>query len=131
MAYKSPEKRKTYQIKYRLTSAGKEARKREIVKDRGNRRKRWAEYRKFFYDLRIEWGGKCSSCGYCKDIRILQFHHLRDKKFTICAYRGPMSAGVERRIRTEANKCILLCPNCHWEVTMEEIQQKYKHEPVC
>lgn len=114
---------KEYQIRYRQTPNGKAARTREILKDKDNRKERWQEYKHFYYGLRIERGGKCSKCGYCKKIEILQFHHLRDKLENVCKYRGPMSAGVAKRIRAEADKCILLCPNCHWEITIEEIKQ--------
>lgn len=116
---------KDYQKQYRLTEAGKEARKKEIEKDRPAGKERWKEYKRFLYELRIEKGGKCSLCGYCKEIKILQFHHLRDKKDEVCRYRGPMSTHIAQRIRDEAEKCILLCPNCHWEITIKEIDDKY------
>ena len=114
-----------YQKKYRKTLSGKEARKREIEKDKPNRLARWKEYKPFLFKLRLEKGGKCSICGYCKQIRILQFHHLRDKSFGVCDYRGKMSERIAKRIRVEADKCILLCPNCHGEITIKEIDAKY------
>lgn len=130
MAYKTKEERDLYQKKYRLTSKGKEARKKEVEKDKPNRRERWKEYRKFLYELRMERGGKCSICSYSKQVRILQFHHLRDKEFEVCAYRGPMSDRIAKRIREEADKCVLLCPNCHWEITIDEIDKKFGHDPL-
>lgn len=62
-----------------------------------------------------EAGGRCVRCGYDRSLAALQFHH-RDptsKQFHI-AYRG-----VTRSIaaaRAEADKCILLCANCHAEI---------------
>ena len=59
--------------------------------------------------LKNSMGGKCSRCPYKEEVRILHFHHLRDKKFNIGAYkRYSLDALIE-----EAKKCILLCPNCH------------------
>jgi predicted HNH restriction endonuclease len=73
------------------------------------------ERRKRLKTLSIEYlGGKCQICGYekCKDA--LVFHHLSPelKQHTI-------SDGDTRsweRIKTELDKCILLCANCHSEV---------------
>lgn len=57
-------------------------------------------------------GGKCVKCGYNKCIEALQFHHLnpKEKDFTISG----KSLSFER-LRLEADKCILLCANCHIE----------------
>jgi hypothetical protein len=57
-------------------------------------------------------GGRCFICGYCKCIRALQFHHLRDKSFGI-SETGCTRSWVE--IEAELQKCILLCANCHAE----------------
>lgn len=59
-------------------------------------------------------GGKCAICGYNKYVGALHFHHLdRTKKsFGIaeCNHFGIS------RLKAEADKCILLCSNCHAEV---------------
>ncbi len=73
--------------------------------------KRW---RDFLTELRIEKGGKCMMCNYNKEVRILQFHHLRDKKAEISSIKVPHKA------RIEAEKCILLCPNCHALLHLKE-----------
>lgn len=54
-------------------------------------------------------GGKCSVCGFCDDICVLEFHHTRDKKFTI-SQKGNSSWDAWKK---ELDKCILLCSNCH------------------
>ena len=65
--------------------------------------------------LVFEAGGRCEICGYDRHIGALQFHH-RDpsqKRF------GLSRQGVTRSLnaaREEAQKCILLCANCHAEV---------------
>ncbi len=59
-------------------------------------------------------GNKCKICLYDKCIPALEFHHIdpSSKKFTI-------SSGIDkgwRKIKSELDKCILVCPNCHKEI---------------
>jgi DNA-binding CsgD family transcriptional regulator len=58
-------------------------------------------------------GGKCECCGYNKSNSALQFHHKdpNEKDFTI----GGSSYSFER-LKTEVDKCILVCSNCHIEI---------------
>jgi hypothetical protein len=58
-------------------------------------------------------GGKCQICDYDKTIRNLAFHHLRDKKFSLSS-RGFQYS--EKKILSEAAKCVLVCHNCHGEI---------------
>jgi transposase len=65
--------------------------------------------------LLVEAGGRCAICGYDRDPRALEFHHLdpREKDFALSR------RGVTRSLtalRAEAKKCVLLCSNCHAEV---------------
>jgi hypothetical protein len=59
-------------------------------------------------------GNKCFVCGYNKCIQALQFHHLEPnkKEFTI-SNSGTMKFEV---LKDEADKCILVCSNCHVEI---------------
>jgi transposase len=62
-----------------------------------------------------EAGGCCQACGYDHCIAALEFHHLvpGEKRF------GLSESGLARSLqkaRVEANKCVLLCANCHAEV---------------
>jgi len=52
----------------------------------------------------------CKDCGN-KDIRVLEFDHLRDKKFTI----SHMTRGGHcwDSIKEEIDKCDVVCRNCH------------------
>jgi transposase len=65
--------------------------------------------------LVAEAGGRCTICGYDRNIGALHFHH-RDpatKRF------GVGDRGLTRSlaaVRAEAAKCVLLCANCHSEV---------------
>jgi excisionase family DNA binding protein len=65
--------------------------------------------------LVAEAGGCCNICGYDRYIGALQFHHRdgEDKSF------GIGNRGLTRSlaaVRAEAQKCILLCANCHCEL---------------
>lgn len=58
-------------------------------------------------------GGKCEICGYNKSINALHFHHLnpKEKDFSISG----KSLSFEK-LKTEVEKCILVCSNCHSEI---------------
>jgi hypothetical protein len=61
-----------------------------------------------------EAGGCCAVCGYDRCIVNLTFHHV-DPSQKIFA----MSMAVGRSIaafREEAEKCVLVCANCHGEI---------------
>jgi transposase len=62
-----------------------------------------------------EAGGSCRICGYSRSLAALHFHHLDpgEKRFSMGR------EGVTRSLammREEAQKCVLLCANCHAEV---------------
>ena len=58
-------------------------------------------------------GGGCRICGYNRCLSNLIFHHLNpsEKDFSISG----MSIGIER-LKTEVDKCVLVCCRCHGEV---------------
>jgi hypothetical protein len=60
-------------------------------------------------------GGKCQICGYYKCLTALDFHHKdeKTKEFEL-SQRGLTRSW--RKILLEADKCILLCANCHREI---------------
>ena len=65
-------------------------------------------------ELVLALGGKCQKCGYDRCIWSLDFHH-RDKiskKFGIGKMTGRLS---KEKLLAEAQKCDLLCKNCHFE----------------
>ena len=75
-----------------------------------------AKRRKKVRQMLVEYkGGKCEICGYCQCIDALDMHHKNSstKEF------GISSSGLTRsweKNKTEADKCILLCANCHREI---------------
>jgi len=52
----------------------------------------------------------CTKCTN-KDVDVLEFHHLADKKHNISAM--VLSAYSWKAIQKEISKCIVLCANCH------------------
>lgn len=59
-------------------------------------------------------GGKCIVCGYNKYIGALDFHHLdpSKKEFNI----GRLRAYTFTKIKSELDKCVCVCRNCHAEI---------------
>lgn len=65
-------------------------------------------------------GGECVRCGYKKSLGALELHHLdpNEKDFTISGKSWSFE-----RLKLEADKCILVCSNCHIEIH-EEIRER-------
>lgn len=65
--------------------------------------------------LVAEAGGACRICGYDRHVAALHFHHVdpADKTFQISLAGATLSLAA---LRSEAQKCVLLCANCHAEV---------------
>lgn len=90
----------------------KECRKDAVIDIRRRNKIRLVEYK----------GGKCEICGYDKCIDALEFHHLspEEKDFGL-------SCGDTRsleKLKAEADKCIMVCANCHREIHANERLKK-------
>lgn len=90
-----------YHCSSEIRTASKEARNR-------NRKKQ----REF---LKLEFGGKCTICGYNKCLSALDFHH-KDPKKKLGSVGELHSKKGKKYAYEEAKKCILICSNCHHEI---------------
>jgi cytochrome c553 len=61
-----------------------------------------------------DFGGACVVCGYDRVLANLHFHHVdpATKSFPMSMGRGRSLAAY----RAEAEKCVLVCANCHGEI---------------
>ena len=59
-------------------------------------------------------GGKCEICGYDKCIDALEFHHVNQETKSFGISNGNIRSLKE--LKKEADKCILVCSNCHKEI---------------
>ena len=68
-------------------------------------------------------GGKCQKCGYNACQRALEFHHLdpTQKDFGISK---TLTKSISD-LKSEVDKCILLCSNCHAEEHQRLYEQGY------
>lgn len=64
-------------------------------------------------------GCKCEICGYSKNIAALQFHHINPKEKQFGLSQSGITHSWEEYWR-EAQKCILVCANCHAEIHSQE-----------
>ena len=60
-------------------------------------------------------GGECIKCGYSKCLSALEFHHTNPKE-----KEGYNSHWTFERNKSELDKCILVCANCHREIHEKE-----------
>jgi len=59
-------------------------------------------------------GKCCSLCGYNEHYEILQFHHKDRKNKLFEVTLSKISKRSPEEIKKELDKCILICPNCHF-----------------
>ena len=60
-------------------------------------------------------GGSCIICGYNKSSWALDLHHINPKKKSFELNVKGLSRSWDLLIK-EADKCVLICANCHREV---------------
>ena len=61
-------------------------------------------------------GGKCQICGYNKNLAVLSFHHRENTKKCFSLSASAFSSKPINILQIEADKCDLLCSNCHLEL---------------
>ncbi len=64
-------------------------------------------------------GGKCMRCGYNRYPEALEFHHRDPSKKLFGIGQKGLTRSWER-VKAEAEKCNLLCANCHRELHAEQ-----------
>jgi DNA-binding transcriptional ArsR family regulator len=62
-----------------------------------------------------EAGGRCALCGYHRCVAALQFHHLDPSAKAFGLAQKGMTRSI-KEARREAEKCLLVCSNCHAEI---------------
>ena len=81
-----------------------------------------AARRKKLKAMLVEYrGGRCVICGYKRCVEGLDLHHVDSTKKDF----GLSAKGITRsweKMKVEADKCILLCANCHREVHASIVQ---------
>lgn len=82
-------------------------------KERNNIRMR-QQRAEFVESLERAMGGACQRCGYDSCLAALDFHHVNSttKETTVSDFACRRRWAQAER---EANKCVLLCSNCHRE----------------
>jgi hypothetical protein len=74
---------------------------------------KWTKRRKL---LLVEYkGGKCEKCGYNKCIGALVFHHKDPLEKDFQFSQNEARSKTIEELKKEADKCLLLCANCHAE----------------
>jgi len=80
-----------------------------------------AKRRRKIRDLAVQYkGGKCQICGYNKYPGALDLHHINGKKEFGIGDKGYTRSW--EKVKTELDKCILVCANCHRELEAGIIQ---------
>ncbi len=75
-----------------------------------------ARHRRRLKELLVEEaGGRCILCGYDRQPRALEFHHVDPTEKAFALSRKGVTLSLQA-LREEARKCVLLCSNCHGEV---------------
>lgn len=74
------------------------------------------------------FGGKCKKCGWTGDQAAFQFHHKnpKEKEFVI----GNVANKSWDSIKTELQKCALLCANCHTIEHSSKSNEKFIKEAL-
>ena len=63
-----------------------------------------------------ECGGKCSVCGYDKNLSSITFHHINPKEKSFPIDTRAFANRKNEMIMNEIKKCIVVCRNCHGEI---------------
>ena len=112
------------------------------AKDHYRQQKRNTSLRQFLrgaerkLDLIEYKGGKCEICGYNKNLAVLNFHHIDSSKKSFNIDGRLLANKKMEDLIHEANKCMLLCANCHQELhhenhdieTIKQLLEEHKYK---
>lgn len=73
------------------------------------------------YEIIIQRGGKCEICGYDKNLSAFEFHHINPEKKSFQIDMRHFSNTNLETLRSELNKCMMLCANCHREIHHQDL----------
>jgi hypothetical protein len=65
--------------------------------------------------LVLKLGGRCMICGYARNLAALEFHHREPDSKIFQLDARTLANRHWRDVEMEAEKCLLLCSNCHAE----------------
>lgn len=89
------------------------------------------KYKKMLVDYK---GGKCEICGYDKCVSALEFHHINEDEKSFSISQTTFSKSFDE-LKKEADKCILVCANCHREIHSKQEEEKLndyeRYDIVC
>ena len=71
-------------------------------------------------ELKEARGGACERCGYSKCLRALTFHHREPHLKLFKVSNGNTGSWTVTALKAEAEKCDLICANCHAEEHADE-----------
>lgn len=71
--------------------------------------------------LLLQAGGKCTRCGYSRNLAALTWHHLDPKQKRFNLDMRALSNRSLQEIEVEVAKCIVLCANCHMETHFPQL----------
>lgn len=75
---------------------------------------------RFLFRLTEIFGNlQCTVCKYDRNLAALEFHHVDHKTKDVSLSR--LQTASFERLKQEAEKCVVLCANCHREVHYPEL----------
>lgn len=69
----------------------------------------------------LQAGGKCTRCGYSRNLAALTWHHLDPEQKRFNLDLRALSNRSLHEIEVEVAKCIVLCANCHMEIHFPQL----------
>lgn len=110
MPYKDPDKRKAYAKAYgkQHYENNRDAYIQKAARNKRMHKSKWEAYKRTL---------SCERCGYNENPRALEFHHLHDKSNNVSTLIGQ---GRFKAAYEEAEKCMVLCANCHRSAHTED-----------